>query len=493
MEPAMKGQPAMDRPDGASSRTPLALPRSATTPTRGAPRSGRYRIARRWLATALLATMAVGAPAGAQTAAPTDRPASAYSGALVSDWFTLALQLTQQTPGFSPPVAARALAYLSLALYESVVPGMPDHRSLAGQLNELSSLPWAQPDEVLHWPTVANAAMATMTRMMYSNASAENKARIDLLERNMVLQHAQDFDPATLTPEIRNRSDSFGRLMAMALMTWARTDGGHEAWGPPRRGIPSYVPPSGEGQWSPTPPSYAAALLPRWGLNRPFALSSPQDCPAPPPPAYDESKNSAFYQDAQEVYRISKAATQEQRQVALYWADDPGKTPTPAGHWTFIASDLLRLRKANLADAARTMAQLNLAMADAFIAAWSAKYQYSLLRPVTYVQLVIDSNWVPTMMDTPPFPEYPSAHSVQSSAAAGVLESVFGATTRFTDNTHNDRGWGPRDFPSFRAAADEASRSRLYAGIHFGFGVRGGQAQGRCVAQKALALQMRKR
>jgi len=460
-----------------------------TQPAHGVARSGRVR---RWLGTLLLAAT-VAAPASAQTTATPAQPASAYGSALVTDWFSLALQLTQQSPGFSPPVAARALAYLSLALYESVVPGMADHRSLAGHLNELSSLPWAQPDEPLHWPTVANATMATMTRMMYSNASADNKARIDLLERNMVLQHAQDFDPATLTPEIRNRSETFGRLMAMALMTWARTDGGHEAWGPPRRGIPHYVPPSGEGQWSATPPAYAPALLPRWGDNRPFALAGPKDCPPPAPPSYDEGKDSAFQRDALEVYRISRQATQEQRQIALYWADDPGKTPTPAGHWTFIANDLLKARKASLADAARTMAQLNLAMADAFIAAWSAKYQYSLLRPVTYVQLTIDSNWVPTMMDTPPFPEYPSAHSVQSSAAAGVLEQVFGATTRFTDNTHNDRGWGPRDFTSFRAAADEASRSRLFAGIHFGFGVTGGQVQGRCVAQKVLALELRKR
>jgi len=445
-----------------------------------------------WRGTLLLAATLATA-SGAQTTAPMAPPVSAYSSALVTDWFSLALQLTQQTPGFSPPVAARALAYLSLALYESVVPGMADHRSLAGQLNELSSLPWAQPDEALHWPTVANAAMATMTRLMYSNASADNKARIDLLERNMVLQHAQDFDPATLTPESRNRSETFGRLMSMALMTWARTDGGHEAWGPPRRGIPNYVPPSGEGQWSATPPGYAPAQLPRWGSNRPFALASAQDCYPPTPPVYDEAKDSVLHKDALEVYRISRQATQEQRQVALYWADDPGKTPTPAGHWVFIANDQLRVRKSSLADAARAMAQLNLAMADAFIAAWSAKYRFSLLRPVTYVQLTIDSNWVPTMMDTPPFPEYPSAHSVQSSAAAGVLEQVFGATTRFTDNTHNDRGWGPRDFTSFRVAADEAARSRLFAGIHFSFGVTGGQAQGHCVAQKVLALELRKR
>ena len=432
-------------------------------------------------------------PARAQHATPAaSKPAGTYSAGVVHDWFNLVLQLVQQTPGFSPPVTARALGYIGITLYESVLPGMPGHISLAGQLNELSSLPWAQPDEPLHWPSVANAALATMTRMMLGNTSAENKARIDLLERTMALKQAQDFDPGSLSPEISNRSETFGRLMAMAIMTWARTDGGHEAWGPPRRNQPSYVPPGGAGQWSATPPAFAPPLLPRWGQNRPFVLAAATDCPAPPPPAYSEEPGSAFYQDAQQVWNISKNATQEQRQVALYWADDPGKTPTPAGHWAFIANDVLKQRRASLADAALTMAQLNLAMADAFIAAWATKYALNVLRPETYVQLALDSNWVPTLMDTPPFPEYPSGHSVQSSAAAGVLERIFGENTGFTDNTHNDRGWGPRTFKDFRSAADEAARSRLFAGIHYNFGVTGGQAQGRCVAQRVLALKLRK-
>ena len=442
-----------------------------------------------------LATLLACGPSGvnAQAAAPAAaQAASAFSAGVVTDWFSLALQLTQQTPGFSPPVASRALAYMALALYESVAPGMPDHRSLAGQLNELDSLPWAQPDEALHWPTVANAALATMARLMYSSASPENKARIDLLERTMTLKYGQDFDPSTLGTEISNRSETFGKLMAMALMTWARTDGGHEAWGPLRRDQQNYVPPSGAGQWSATPPAFGRALLPRWGNNRPFVLKSALDCPAPAPPPYSEETTSAFYKDAQEVYRISNQATQEQRQIALYWADDPGKTPTPAGHWVYIANDLLKARKATLAEAAQTMARLNLAMADAFIAGWNTKYTLNLLRPVTYVQLVLDSNWVPTLMDTPPFPEYPSGHSVQSSAAAGVLEATYGAEAAFTDNTHNDRGWGPRSFKSFKAAADEAARSRQTAGIHFGFGVEGGKVQGSCVAAKVLALKFRR-
>jgi membrane-associated phospholipid phosphatase len=428
--------------------------------------------------------------ANAQTVASA-RTVDAYSNAVATEWMTLALSLTQQTPGFSPPVASRALAYLGLTLYESVVPGMPGYISLAGQLNELSSLPTAQPDEPLHWPTVANASLATMTRMMYSNATAENKARIDQLERSLPLKYGLDFDPSTYDPEITNRSQSFGKLMAMAIMTWARTDGGHEAWGSLRRNRANYVPPSGAGRWAATAPAFAKPLLPYWGENRPFVLKSVKDCPAPPPPEYSEEANSVFYKNAQEVYKISQSATQEQRQFALYWADDPGKTPTPAGHWAFIANDLLKTRKANLAQAAVTHARLNITMADAFTAAWATKYSVNLLRPVTYVQGSFDSNWVPALMTTPPFPEYPSGHSVQSSAAAGILTDMFGANTAFTDNTHNDRGWGPRQFNSFKAAADEAALSRLYAGIHYRFGVEGGQVQGTCVAAKVLAMRFK--
>jgi PAP2 superfamily len=303
------------------------------------------------------------------------------------------------------------------------------------------------------------------------------------------LQLSQDFDASTVSIEMTNRSQTFGKLMAMAIMTWARTDGGHEAWGPLRRAQKNYVPPSGDGQWTATPPAFAAPLLPWWGEVRPFVLTH-TSCDAPPPPTYSDAPTSAFYKETQEVHQISTRATPEQRQLALYWADDPLKTPTPAGHWAFIAGDVLKANKATLADAAKTYAQLNIAMADAFIAAWRSKYQFNLLRPVTAVQLMIDSNWVPTLMHTPPFPEYPSGHSVQSSSAAAILDKQFGASTRFTDNTHNDRGWGPRSFPSFKAAADEASISRLYAGIHFRSGVEAGKVQGRCVAQQVLALKL---
>ena len=361
--------------------------------------------------------------------------ASKYSANVAIEWFQLDLQLIQQTPGFSPPVAARALGYLGLALYESVVPGMPAHRSLAGQLNELDSLPWAQPDEALHWPTVANAALAAMTRMMFPTASAENKTRIDLLERNLPLKYPQEFDPATVTAEITQRSESFGKLMAMALMTWARTDGGHEAWGPLRRSQANYVPPSGAGQWSATPPTFAPALLPWWGENRPFVLKGSDACPAPAPPPYSEASGSPFYKEAEEVWRIANAATQAQRQYALYWADDPGKTPTPAGHWVHIAGGVLKARKATLADAAETYARLTLAMNDAFIAAWRSKYQINLLRPC-HLRAVVHRQQLDAATDE---------HAAVPGVPVGALGAVGGGgggaveDVRCADRIHRQR------------------------------------------------------
>lgn len=424
----------------------------------------------------------------AQAQAP---DATRHSAAVATEWFRVVLPAIQQTPGQSPPVAARTLAYLGLGLYESVLGGLPGQRSLAGQLNELESLPAAQPDEVLHWPTVANATLAALTHMLLPNAPADWKARFEALERNMPVAQAADFDPVQRTPEVIIRSETHGKLLAMALMTWARTDGGHDVLGARRTRLDAaYVSPSGPGAWVPTPPRFARPLLPNWGSNRPF-MTTLERCRPPGPPRYDETPGSAFHREAAEVLKAGVSPTEEQRRVALYWADDPGKTPTPAGHWAWILTDLLRDRKATLAVAAEQYARLTIGMSDAFVATWKVKYETNLLRPVTYVQLALDANWVPPLMETPPFPEYPSGHSVQSGAAAALLESFYGKGTPFEDRTHNDRGWGPQRFASFAAAAEQAAFSRLYAGIHFRSAVEHGATMGRCIGAQALALTTR--
>jgi membrane-associated phospholipid phosphatase len=146
---------------------------------------------------------------------------------------------------------------------------------------------------------------------------------------------------------------------------------------------------------------------------------------------------------------------------------------------------LLKERQIGAYQAAQVLAVLGLALSDAFVTFWSSKFEINLLRPVTYIQQYLDQpQWKP-LLTTPPFPEYPSGHSVGSGAAAEVLEALLGPG-QFTDQTHVLRGQKASSFPSFRAAADEAGISRLYGGIHYRDAIEQGLAQGRCVGQTVM-------
>ena len=403
---------------------------------------------------------------------------------VATDWFALAGNMVRRTPGFSPPVASRAYAYLGVALYEAVVPGMAGYKSLAGQLNGLGPLP--EPDTAdLHGPTVANSALAGISRYMFGGAAPDNLASVEALAAT----YARRFG-AELEPDVFERSVTYGQRVAEAVYAWSLTDGGHEGY--------AAVPASSQlaaapGTWVPTPPEFGAALQPTWGNNRPFMAGD--GCPVVPPLAYSESPSSAFYREAEEVRRTVAALTPEQRDVALFWSDPPLETATPPGHWTAITTSLLREGGYSLGRAAEAYAKLGIAVADSFIACWRDKYRYNVPRPITYIQKVIDPAWnLPKVTDpvvTPPFPEYPSGHSVQSSAAASVLTGVFGEVP-FTDDTHRMRGLEPRTFTSFWAAAEEAAMSRLYGGIHFRAAIEQGLEQGRCVGERVNALEFRK-
>jgi hypothetical protein len=188
-----------------------------------------------------------------------------------------------------------------------------------------------------------------------------------------------------------------------------------------------------------------------------------------------------------EVLAVTGALSDEQERIARFWSDDPMLSPTPPGHWIAIALTVIEDRDLDIRRASDMLARLGIAMADAFIGCWRTKYQYDLLRPVTYINRVIDPGWRP-MLATPPFPEYPSGHSSQSGAAAEVLGGLVGTDVAFVDRTHVDDGLPARRFGSFRAAADEAALSRLYGGIHFRSAIERGLDQGRCVGRHVLAL-----
>lgn len=275
--------------------------------------------------------------------------------------------------------------------------------------------------------------------------------------------------------------------MAEAVASWAEGDGGAVV---ENLGFPDHwTLGTNPGSWVPTNAIrlQQTPLLPHWGQNRPMAMKAAADCGLPAPIPYSEEPGSEFHAQAMEVYQVSQALTEEQKLIARFWSDDPMLSPTPPGHWISILLDIAErdgLPVDRLADA---LARLGVAQNDALICCWAEKFRHDLLRPVTYINRVIDAAWQPLLI-TPPFPEYPSGHSTQSGAASAVLDAIFGPDFAFDDATHVDDGLPVRSFVGFRAAAEEAAMSRLYGGIHFRAANEQGLAQGVCVAAHAIGL-----
>ena len=399
-------------------------------------------------------------------------PASAYGAEVPAAWFDVALELVRSTPGYSPPVASRAFGYAGVALHEALAPGLPEGRSLAGRLNGLTPLPRPS-DLAYHWPTVANSALARILRALFPTAPARNVEAVEALERTYSAQAR-----ALLPLGVYRRSVKRGADVAVHVFDWSKSDGGHEGF---RDNFPPYTPPAGPALWTPTPPGFLPALQPYWGLNRPFVLASGAACSPRPPLPYSERPSSTFYAECNECYLATTHLTPQQEAIARFWSDDPGATPTPPGHSVSILTQVVRALELPLDRAAEAYARVGIAVADAFIACWNAKYRYNLLRPVTYIRRVIDPAWTPLLI-TPPFPEFTSGHSVQSAAAAQVLTDLFGPLP-FTDRSHESRGLGARSFGSFAEAAEEAAISRLYGGIHFRAAIERGLEQGYCIGR----------
>jgi len=208
------------------------------------------------------------------------------------------------------------------------------------------------------------------------------------------------------------------------------------------------------------------------------------------PPEYSTDPSSDFYLEAIEVYETVNNLAPDEKVIAEFWSDDPGNTATPPGHSNSIMLQILKSENANLATTAELYAKLGMALHDAFISCWYAKYVYNLIRPISYIHEHLEDNWT-IPLATPPFPEYTSGHSVQSGATAQVLTDFFGDDYAFTDNMHVNRtdiDGTPRSFSSFYDFADEAAISRLYGGIHYRAAIDIGVDQGKGIGQNIATL-----
>ncbi len=421
----------------------------------------------------------------ASTAIPFLAPFPAFAAAptpndILSNWYRLILELVRHTATYTPPVASRAFAYLGITAYESLASGNPAMTSLAGQLNALTPLPVCG-DGTHDDAAVLQSAMTAAVRAFFANTGPTGQRAMNAMQKQL------DSGLSNLDPEIAARSAAHGQAITAHILDWSLTDGGAVV---ENMGFPmEYTLKEGPAHWVPSSliRQQQAPLLPNWGNNRTFAMKDGAACGLPPHPEYSEDPASEFYLQAAEVVTTKAKLTPEQKLIARFWSDDPMLSPTPPGHWISIALQIIERDALDAVRSADLLARLGIAVADGFIGCWNAKFQYDLLRPVTYIRRVIDKKWEPLLI-TPPFPEYPSGHSTQSGAAAAVLTAFFGEGFAFSDATHVDDGIPARDFPDFWAAASEAAMSRMYGGIHFRAANENGLEQGRCIGAHAAGL-----
>jgi hypothetical protein len=415
---------------------------------------------------------------------------SKYPSDLAIAWIKMQQRVFVETPGLLPHVTSRTYAYMALALYESLVPGMKGYQSISSQLNGKLVLPSALHGIKYCWPASANAAMAQLMRELLPHTSRAMLSSIDSLETVFYKSFMNRMEKQNL-PE----SVGFGKQTANAIFEWSKTDGGHEAY----KSIFSenYSAPAGPGKWVPTGEyPFSEPVYPYWGNNRSFIPNLADLTQPSPPPVYSELPGSAFYEAVNEIYKMSLNLSREDSMTAKYWAyqlqdDGDVREYEDVSHAANIATQMILQEKLSLAEAAILYCKHAMAGNEAALSCVKTKYHYNLLRPITYIRTVLGhSDWHP-VVHTPPFPEYTSAHAAISMACASVLESTFGKNTPFSDRTFANT-YGPRSFDSFREYAEEAALSRLKAGIHYRFSMEQGLKQGRSVAALVEKLRFRK-
>ena len=399
---------------------------------------------------------------------------STFSSDVLDKWISLEIRLMRNATGIPNQAFSRHYAYAGIAALASVSPGLPANANWMNRFNGLTGLPAPDPSVKYYYPANVNAAMASILHSMFPAASVADKFSIDSLE-NALKQHFLTMQPVTSIEE----SAMYGKAVADAVYEWAETDGYKQASNP-------YTAPTGPGKWVPTAPAFSSASTPFWGNNRTTITGSSQNTQPVAPIAFSTEENSAFYLMVKQVYDVSQNLTDAEKAMAIFWRDVPGVTSP--GHWLSILQQAIRQSNARLDKAVISFALTGAAINDGLISCWKAKYQHSLVRPITYIRDVMGHGTWTSFLGTPPHPEYPSAHAVLSVAAGEVMDKIFTNINSFTDHTYDYMGFAPRTYTSFRAVGIEAAQSRLYAGIHYQPSIEAGIIQGINVADNILSV-----
>ena len=399
-----------------------------------------------------------------------------FSGDVVIRWLNMQLNMLRVplAPGTGSQAADRALAYCGIAVYESVVPGMPAYQTLANQLNDFPGMLLAENGKAYHWAASANAALAEMNRRLFPTTSVANKAAIDNLENELQATYANEADAATL-----QRSIAFGKEIAIMVSKWASFDGSANV-NPPYNPHPSFVgaaywvqsviPPSTPGAppiLMTTPPNNPQATNPYASQRRLIVPGSTGGTALEPPPAYSTDPASPFFAMVKDVYDKSQNLTPAQRAMAIYHRDAPGYPG--GGSLVAILSQALQQSSATLDKAALAYAKLGIGSHDAIVDCFVKKYTVNLVRPINYIRnVMLHSTWN-AIFNTPGHPEFPSAHAVNGGVISVMLTDVLGENFDLTLDHYSYLvpALPARHYNSFDELGKELGDSRVFGGIHY--------------------------
>ena len=384
----------------------------------------------------------------------------------------------------NPPAASRYYAYTTLAAYQVVQANHPESPDMAGHFKEkpnFSSI--AVPSSVAPAFAATYAMLEVGKKMLPSGYMLQEK------QEKYIANYQEQYG---LSRSATDENIAYAEAVAAAVLAYAKTDG-HSKLSTYTR----YMPTKEEGRWYPTPPAYIEAIEPEWRRIRPFFLDSASQFAPPPPAPFNLDSGSSFHTQTMEVYHTVNDIKEEEEEIANFWDCNPFavkftghmaiglKKITPGGHWMGIAGIVSEKAEIGFAETVRVHTLLALTLHDAFISCWDEKYRSDRIRPETVINRYIDQQWKP-VLQTPPFPEYTSGHSVVSASAAVVLTAMLGDNFAFDDDTEVIFGLPVRSFTSFYQAAEEAAISRLYGGIHFRDAIEDGVAEGKAVGHHIL-------
>ena len=385
---------------------------------------------------------------------------------------------------FSPPVASRVYVYPTIAAYSIMQKDNNKYFSLERQLSGYKNIPDITDSNVI--PNLA--ALHSFLEVGQALIFSENK--IDEYQESLY----KELTDLGLSKRKLEKSKEYGELVANHILKWADKDFYKET-----RTYPKYTIQEEEKYWTPTPPDYMEGIEPHWNKIRPMVIPSVELIKTIPPLEINMNTNSQFYKQLIEVFKEGKKISDkndesEKAEIAAFWDCNPyvshhkghamfaTKKITPGGHWIGITKIATELEKNTFDEAINSYLHVSIALFDAFISCWDTKWNTLVVRPETLINKHLDEEWLPKLQ-TPPFPEYTSGHSVISKASAVVLTKLYGDHFPFEDTTEIKYGLPSRNFDSFHQAADEAAISRLYGGIHYRMAIEQGVIQGEKIGE----------